>query len=165
MNTRKMLARGIGVVGLVAALMATWQSVRFCQGEIWSPLVLAGNYVSTQLGGGEWLSPNTGDATGLLWMGRAYGVVLYYLFGVGGWAMVAALVLVASGDLERIVRVGYAQYRQDCATAQEEYARLEKVEANRQKRRELRRKLRAEKSGEDTVGALIIGAIIGAFFF
>lgn len=163
MGNRKMLARTIGIVGLLAAMVAMWQSVRFCQGEIWSPLVLAGNYFSAQFVGGEWLAPNTGDATGLMWLGRAYCVALYYLFGVAGWMMVAVLVQGAFRTAERIVDVGYAQYRQECAAAQEEDARLAKINASRERRREARRRRDAAKGSG--VGAFIVGLVVGSIFF
>lgn len=163
MNKREILARSIGIGGVLAAIVAIWQFVRFCQGEMWSPLVLAGNYFAVQFGGGEWLVPNTGNATGLMWMERAYCVVLFYLFGLAGWMLVAVLVLVTSQTAKRIVEVGYAQYRLERAAAQEESARLAKINASRERRREARRRRDAAKGSG--VGAFVLGLVVGTIFF
>lgn len=133
---------GFWFLGLAVA----WQAVRFCQGYAPIPGLAEPHF----------------DPLHIM---SILPFPFYYIAGIGLWLSAAILTMFVGQIVARLVVVGGQQLRVEMRESWAEEQRLARIESDRAKRRELRRKLRTEKSGGDTVGALVIGAIIGAFFF
>lgn len=137
----------IRLVSTLLGIAIAWQAVRFCQGHAQVP-----GLVEPQL--------NTLSSLSIMLQ-----LPFYYLMGIGFWLSAAVLTMICGQMVGRYVAVGGKQLVEELRESWAEEQRLATIEANRTKRRELRRRQRAEKSGGDTAGAFIVGAIFGAFFF
>lgn len=131
----------------VIGLFVMWQAVRFCQG----------------------LVPNFLDTVGLsevdlppfsIWNINLY--IAYYICGIGAWLVLGTFIMILGDHLARIVAVGYTQYSTEQEASNKENRRLNEIEYRRAKRRELKRKLREK---DITASGVILGVIIGSFFF
>lgn len=141
-----MLQKGGALVGLV--LM--WQSVRFCMGKIGAPGV---DYVFATI------EAQHGFVL-LDWCVTA----LHYLAGIMLWIGTGGMVSIIAEAAARVVVVGFEQFCEEQRAASKEARRLERIEAARERRRELRRKANEPTSGL-RVASLIIGIIIGSMWF
>ncbi|MBP8275314.1 MAG: hypothetical protein KAX55_00275 [Propionivibrio sp.] len=144
--TRSSLEMPVRFGFVVLGLAIAWQAVRFCQGQAPIPFLVRPSFDSLPLMS-IFLSP------------------LYYIAGIGLWLSAATLTLIVGQIISRWIAVGGKQLCVEIRESLAEEQRLARIESHRAKRRELRNKMRADKSGGDTVGALIIGALIGTLFF
>lgn len=146
---RKLLSLAIHLAGLAGGLVAMWQMVRFCQGLIGTaqPFGLFASFLTKSFG-----EPPAGFLT----------TVCHYVFGVMSWLAVTMLVLACSEALGHIVARGWQQFVADARAAQQEAARLRKIEDARERRRAAR----ARQNGSGfSLTTLLIGAVIGSIFF
>jgi hypothetical protein len=143
--SREKLQKPIEILFLIMGAYLAWQAVNFCQGN--APIPGLTEPVNTH----TWS-----------W---AIQVPFYYLTGMALWVAAGILTMHFGKILARLVAVGTTQLGIEMRESWEEEQRLAKIESNRLKRRELRRKIRQEKSGGDSTGAFIAGAIIGSIFF
>jgi cell division protein FtsL len=150
MRLRDAVASVVQIAGSLAGLALVWQSVRFCMGKIDAPVV---DYFFASLA-------DPGASVILDW----YLTALHYLMGFLMWFGLGAMVVVITDAAARILVVGFKQFCEEERAAGKEARRLERIEAARERRRELRRKANEQKSGF-SVTTLVIGIIIGSMFF
>nr|WP_223965202.1 hypothetical protein [Burkholderia diffusa] len=91
------------------------------------------------------------------WVDQLY----YYFFGVVVWVILGALAFGISQAMARIVLVGFKQFWAEEMAMWAEDARRARIEAARERRRELRRKLTEPKSSAGM--AILIGTLFGFF--
>lgn len=165
MISRAQIAWVISSLACIAAIAVAWQAVRFCQGDIGAPGIdqfiavlheSFGEPSTTVSGIGGIIQ------AGLAWLSQAY----YYMGGIGVWIGLALFVSSLGAATARIVEVGFAQYMAECKSAQEEAARMAKIEAARERRREFRRKRREKLHPKSSFGfgTLLLGFLIGKLF-
>ncbi|HGO6075402.1 TPA: hypothetical protein ACK3Q6_008060 [Burkholderia cepacia] len=155
MQKKRLIASVMESAGAAAGLVVMWQAVRFCKGEIGAPFVDWYFRRLTEFFGGP-LDPESP----ITWLSTG----IHYLLGVTVWCWLGLLVLAIMRDGARIYMVGYKQYREEARAAAEEERRLARIEAARERRRELRRRASGEKSGL-SVTSIVLGVIIGSIFF
>lgn len=147
-NMRKILSHIASLAGVVGGLVTMWQAVRFCHGSIGMPEPF-----------GSWVTPL---------LAKAYGpegllaTVFHYLFGVVSWLFVGAIVLVISHESARIFELGWHRYQAQLRIEAKEYARTRRIEDARERRLAARAQ---KKGGGLSIGTLLIGVIVGSFFF
>ncbi|CAH0356095.1 hypothetical protein [Aquabacterium sp. CECT 9606] len=156
---RLWLARMLGMVTTALSLLALYQTVRFCQGQIGAPGFDQIN-AAMQSVLGQVDVDKTDSVFALVNRG------IHYLFGVMTWIIWATLISAVGSTVARIVEVGFVQYRLECKQAAEEEARLDKIETRRERRRE---RLSARREGERKAKSsialpLVLGIIIGKMF-
>lgn len=161
MTNKEVAAKVIRIAATITGLIVMWQAVRFCQGQITAPgVVLIFTVVSDIVG-----APiTTADTTNpLQWIAGALKLTFHYLGGIAIWICLGALVLSLGSSLARIVEIGFKQYMAECKDAQEEARRLAKIDADRERRRELRRKRREalQPKASFGFGSLLLGILIG----
>lgn len=149
------VAKAMELSGSIAGLAVIWQAVRFCKGEIGAPGV---DWYFAWLAGSFGMTANPDSPATWLMTG------FHYLLGVVVWCWLGAFVMAIMHDGARIYMVGYKQYREEARAAAEEERRLARIEAARERRRELRRRASGEKSGL-SVTSIVLGVIIGSIFF
>lgn len=159
---RETAANLVRLAGGIIALAVMWQAVRFCQGLIGAPLLDLFSELWREASGQQ------ADAEPLFSpFGNLFAMGGHYLGGIAHWVGLGGLVLALSLTCERIVEVGWAQYRAE----QREDAKLARQAAERQalkdRRRELRRKVierREPSKSSFSFGSFLLGLMIGSFF-
>lgn len=160
---RQKLAALIGLATAVGTLYAFWLIVPFFQGHAESPLVAEWNYlapVTLQLNG----SFDAVHDWGFAGMSRWF---LFYWLGLMGYVFAAGAIMATGNLIERIVRVGWAEYLKERQSAIEAEARDARLEAARERLREQRlARVRAAGAKDDgTSVALVVGAIVAVWLF
>ncbi len=166
-SQRACFALVINLLGMVAGVAIMWQAVRFCQGHVGVPILdqilawqrdlLAAN------GFGPVHDANPGQLVALTDLAAQ---AFYYLSGISVWLMFGAVVSFKTQHIARIVEVGYEQYQIEAREALREQRRLEKIDADRVQRRELRQKRReALQPKQFSLVGVLYGIALGAFFF
>ncbi|HCW2870564.1 TPA: hypothetical protein OXB44_005377 [Escherichia coli] len=160
---RETAASAVKLAFNAAALCLAWQAVRFCLGDIGNVMVPFFDFIR-YLSGVE----STPEPTGFI--GAIAGgttTLVQGLFGFVAWLMMAAWVVAFGGHAERIVSVGWHQYRAEEREASEAARVAQERQAAKDRRRELRRKVleaREPRRGSSGFFPFLLGLLIGSLF-
>lgn len=147
---KEMVASILRTGGAIVSLVLMWQSVRFCMGKIGAP-------------GVDYLFASIEESHTFVLIDW-YTTAVHYIAGFTVWIGIGVTVGIVTDAAARIVVVGFNQFFEEQLAAEKEARRLERIQAIRERRRELRRKASESKSGIG-IATLIIGIVIGFMWF
>ncbi|KWF37426.1 hypothetical protein WT56_34365 [Burkholderia pseudomultivorans] len=156
LRSRKFAGVIAHVAGLAGTLTLLWQAVRFCKGEVGTPIVDQFLTFADRL----FPAVPNGDPSTVLVVFGMLGNVFYYLFGIAAWVILAALASRGSEAIARIVAVGFRQYFAEVAAAWARDARRARIMSERERRLE-RRRLRDEPRSGGAFSAAALGTLFG----
>lgn len=159
---RETAARLVSLAGGIIALAVMWQAVRFCQGLIGAPILDLFNELWREAKGQQ------ADAQPLFSpLGDLFAMGAHYFGGIAHWVGLGGLVLALTVPCERIVEVGWSQYRAEQREANELARQAAQRQALKDRRRELRRKVlerQEPRKSSFSFGSFLLGLMIGSFF-